>query len=99
MYALIADSSRLERLVASRTLHDCLFQKPTDVRQSCADVIGRNVVFALDLLKSHAAGKTPDDNRDGKSRTSDYGPPVVDGRIKHDSLMWVHGSVDVFLLT
>ena len=37
---------------------DFLSQQVSRIFQSCSDVVGRNVIFPLDLLKRHSAGKT-----------------------------------------
>ena len=63
-----------------------LSQEVSKILQSCPDVIGRNVVFLLDLLKRHSAGKTPQDHGDGKSRTANYWLTPTDGLIKDDSI-------------
>lgn len=68
-------------------LHRLLLQEVNKIFQSCPDVVGRNVIFSLNLLKRHSAGKTPHDHRDGESRAADYWPAPDDGGIKDDPML------------
>jgi hypothetical protein len=68
-------------------LHRFLSQEVGKIFQSCPDIVGRDVIFPLDLLKRHSAGKTPHDHGDWESRTANYWPAPVDGGIKDDPIL------------
>lgn len=68
-------------------LHRLLSQEVGKIFQSCTDIVSRDVIFPLHLLKRHSAGKTPYDHCDGESRTADYWPAPADGGIKDDPIL------------
>lgn len=68
-------------------LRPFLWQEVSKIFQSRPDVVGRNVIFPLDLLKSHSAGEAPYDHGDGESRTADYWPAPGDGGFKDDPIL------------
>lgn len=69
-----------------------LWQEISKIFQSCPDIVGRDVIFSLDVLKRHSAGKTPHDNCDGDSRTANYWLAAKDGGIKDDPILNVQCS-------
>jgi hypothetical protein len=68
-------------------LHRLLSQEVSKIFQSRPDVVGRDVIFPLDLLKRHSAGKTPHDYCDRESRTADYWLAPADGGIKDNPIL------------
>ena len=62
-----------------------LFCDFADELQCGADIVGGNIVFTLDLLKSHTAGKTADHHRDRYTRSADDWFSVTDRGIDNDS--------------
>jgi len=56
-----------------------------------SNVLRREVVIPLDILKTHAAGQIADDASDWHASSPDDGFAVTDPRVKHNTL--VHGMV------
>ena len=65
----------------------CACRRSARYFKAAPDIVGHDVLFPLDLLKRHAAGKTPHDHYDGKSRTTDYWPAPDDGGITDDPIL------------
>ena len=60
--------------------------------QSRPNIIGSHIVFALNVLKRHAAGQASDHDGRRNPSTADNGFPVCDGGIQRDTLMILHGG-------
>lgn len=74
-------------VTAKRCLRRLLLQEVKKVFQSRPDVVSSDVIFPLDLLERHSAGKAPYDHGDGESSTADYRPAPEDGGIKDNAIL------------
>src|SRR5581483_11320802 len=82
----------LRRPAPSQPFHD-----PCGERQCGADVLGRHVVLALNLLERHTACQTADDDRDRRACAADHRLAVAYRRVDDDTI--VHGEVGRLVVT
>jgi hypothetical protein len=58
--------------------------------QGRANVLGREIVFALNLFEAHPAGKASNHDGDRYTRAADHGFAVADVWIKNDAISSMH---------
>jgi len=68
-----------------------LLGKLADESERRSNIISSQIVFALNFLKSHAAGEAPDHDRHRNTRAPNDGFPVADSRIDNDAVLSWHG--------
>src|SRR5215471_13956802 len=79
-----ASTKNRTRLGAWQQVERLLLSDLADEPQGRADVIGRKVVFAFDLLKRHATREAAHDEGHRHARAADHRFSVADGRVEND---------------
>jgi hypothetical protein len=84
----VEESRETQRLGGhhGRTTGRLLSQELNDIAQGCANIVGRDVVFPLNLAERHSASKASQDNRDREPGTANYGLTIMDGRVNDNSI-------------
>jgi hypothetical protein len=68
-----------------------LFRQFGYEQQRCSDVVGGEVIFALDFLEGHPAREAAHDHRYRQPGAPDHGLTVSDGRIENNAVRGSHG--------